>query len=76
MKTTICDPCKKEDNAITETLQYTKVKGKPYLRVDVCPKHNAEIKKMNMIEYVRYCFKLNGIELKETDKEVKKMYLS
>lgn len=76
MKISICDPCKIEDDKITETNQYLKVKGKPMLKMDVCAEHNAKIKKMNMIEYARYCFKINGVDLSDkTDDEVKEICL-
>lgn len=75
MKITICDPCKKNDNVITETMRGLKVKGRSYLNIDICEKHGAELKTMAMPDYVRYVMKLNGIELTETDAEIKAKYL-
>lgn len=76
MKVTICDPCKKFDSKTTETLRYLKVKGKPFLRVDVRDEHNKEVNKLSMPDYVRYSFKLSGIDLSDkTDNEIKEQYL-
>lgn len=75
MKITICDPCKRLDNKVTETIRYMKVKGRPDLRLDICDNHGAEIKGMPMVNYVRYVYKCNGIELTQTDEEVKQQFL-
>jgi hypothetical protein len=76
MKILICDPCKKEDNVVTETSNYLKVKGNPALRLDVCEKHKAKLHSMGMIDYVKYCYKLNfNMDVAGTDQEIKERYL-
>lgn len=75
MKITICDPCKKLDNKSTETVRYMKVKGRPDLRLDICDNHGAEVKKMSMVDYVRYAYKCAGIVLTQNDEEIKQQFL-
>ena len=75
MKITICDPCKTFDGEIVETQRYMRVKGMPNLRLDICPKHSLEVKALNMVDYVRYAYKCNGVELKQTDQEIKEQFL-
>lgn len=73
----VCDPCKKIDNQVTETEKYMRVKGLTQLRMDICPTHAAEVKKMSMIDYVRYAYKVNiGIELTQTDEQIKQQFLT
>lgn len=71
-KIVVCDPCKEEGNLV-QTNRYFRIKGQPQLRLDVCPKHHDEVGKMNIIQYVRYAYKCNGLDLSDkTDEEVKK----
>lgn len=70
-KIVVCDPCKLEGK-LFQTNRYFKVKGQSQLRLDVCPKHHDEVAKMSIIEYVRYAYKSNGLDLSDkTDAEVK-----
>ena len=76
MKVTICDPCKTLDNKVVETEKYMRVKGKRDLRLDTCEEHAKEVKKLNMVEYVRYVYKATlGIDLTQTDEEIKEQFL-
>lgn len=77
MKVTICDPCKTFDKTTVETNQYLRVKGKPHLRLDVCPTHNTEVAKLNMVDYARFVYKCNGIDLDDkSDLEVKQLVMA
>lgn len=71
----ICDPCKKFDNVVTETNKVIRVKGRSYLNMDVCDKHSDEVNNLSMVDYVRYSYKIQGIELTENDDEIKLKYL-
>lgn len=75
MKISICDACKSFDDKIVETNKYLRVKGNPFLRTDVCEKHSKEFNSLRMVDYVRVCYKMNGIVLKETDEEIKQKFL-
>lgn len=64
MKISICDPCKKEDNVITETERYMKVRNRRDLRLDICPKHALVVKGMTIKEYEQYVYKIVlGVDL-------------
>lgn len=76
MKINVCDPCKRLDNVITETNRYFRVKGKSFLNIDVCEKHRVEVKKLSMVDYVRYVFKMNGMPVEGTDQQIKDAYLT
>lgn len=76
MKITICDPCKKQDNKITETLRYMRVKGKAFLRLDICDEHAKQVDKMSMVDYVRFVLLINGMPTDATDEEIKSNYLT
>ena len=67
----VCDVCKSEGK-LTETRRYFSVKGKPMLRIDVCPVHNDKVKKMGMTEYKIFVYKVvhNVTLLPETAKTI------
>ncbi len=76
MKISICDVCKKQDNKIIEAPRALKVKGNSMLNIDVCKKHGDKISKMPMVDYVRFIYKLDGLDLKETDQEIKQKFFT
>lgn len=75
MKISICDPCKSFDNKTVETNKYMSVKGKPHLRLDTCPSHESIVKNLTMVDYVRYVYKCMGIDLTQTDDQIKLQFL-
>lgn len=77
MKIIICDPCKKLDNKITETDRRLGIKygGRRVaaMTMHVCEAHEPEVRKLSMPDYIRYVYRLDGIEVKGDDQEVLKL---
>lgn len=69
MKTLICDLCKQEGK-ITLTERYVSIR-KTSARLDVCPAHALEIKKLSTVEFVKLSYKVVGVEV--SDDEAKKL---
>lgn len=60
MKILICDPCKLEDNKVTETRRQLKVKGKSFLNIDVCTSHGEEIGKLSFADFESRVLAMHG----------------
>jgi hypothetical protein len=65
--------CHKENKVLTETTRFLSVKRHPELRLDLCDKHVAEVKKLSIHQYVKRAMGLSGIEMTE---EQAKQYLT
>jgi len=66
-KTQICDVCKFKEKKIVECSQYFRVKNQPTWRIDTCKKHNEEVGKLNMHEYVRLVYEMKKIKLSDEE---------
>lgn len=67
MKINICDVCKKQDNKITETEKYLRVKGLTQLRLDICPDCKEKKVPADMKEYIRFVYGLDNIEISDSE---------
>lgn len=60
-KIIVCDPCKFKGK-IVQTHKYRRVKGRPDLRMDVCPECDKGLPK-SLAEYAVLCYKYSGISI-------------
>lgn len=61
-KINVCDICK-ADGKLVETKIHITMQGPPELELDVCEHCATKVKPLTNIEYVKYVFKLKGIDL-------------
>lgn len=73
MRIVICDICKKKGKLVEGT-KSLKIKGRAFLGIDHCGNHDKEIPK-DIIDFVKFVYRLDGVELKETDEEIREKFL-
>ena len=73
MKIYVCDLHKKE-GTLKESTRYSNIKGAAMYRIDYCDDHAKDMPK-TAAGLVRLRFSLDGIERKESDKEIEETFL-